>query len=92
MSSFSASPRAEEIIAELYGSVARIRETGKSVTAIVLPMSLYRTIQEYRATLGETRQGLPDYLGKYDLFGIPIYTDGGDDVIIKTGTTVLPGG
>lgn len=81
-------PRAEEIIAELYGSITRIRETGKPVTAIVLPISLYRVIQDYRGTLGETREGLPDYLGKYDLFGIPIYTDGGENVIIKTGTQV----
>lgn len=81
-------PRAEEIIAELYGSISRVRETGKSVTAIVLPMSLYRVIQDYRGKLGETREGQPDYLGKYDLFGIPIYTDGGENVIIKTGTQV----
>jgi hypothetical protein len=88
MSCSSEPPRAEEIIAELYGRIARIRENGKTVNAIVLPVALYRLIQEYRGRLGETREGLPDYLGKYDLFGIPIYTDGGNEVVIKTGTKV----
>lgn len=88
MSCSNEPPRAEEIIAELYGSIAKIREDGRTVTAIVLPVALYRLIQEYRGTLGETQAGLPDYLGKYDLFGIPIYTDGGNEVIIKTGTKV----
>lgn len=92
MSSSKPAPRAEEIIAELYGSISRIRETGKVVTAIVLPVPVYRTLQDYRGTLGEIREGLPDYLGKYDLFGIPIYTDGGEEVIIKTGTQVSSGG
>ncbi|MFW5694220.1 MAG: hypothetical protein ACOCYB_03565 [Alkalispirochaeta sp.] len=84
--------RAEEIIADVYGAISRVRDSGSAVTAIVLPVPVYRTIQEYRATLGETREGLPDYLGKYDLFGIPIYTDGGTDVIIKTGAHVPTGG
>ncbi len=92
MSSSREVPRAEEIIAELYGSISQVRDTGKVVTAIVLPVPTYRILQEYRATLGEIREGLPDYLGKYDLFGIPTYTDGGTDVIIKTGTQVPSGG
>ncbi len=92
MSSSKQAPRAEEIIAELYGSISRLRNEGKVVTAIVLPVPMYRTLQEYRGTLGEIREGLPDYLGKYDLFGIPLYTDGGEDVIIKTGTQVPSGG
>ncbi len=77
-------PRAEEIIAEIYGRVVHVRETGGRVTAIVLPMDLYRTIQEYRSRLGEAPGGFPDYLGKYDLFGVPLYTDGGETIVIKT--------
>lgn len=92
MSSSNQALRAEEIIAELYGSISQLRGTGKVVTAIVLPAQMYHTLQEYRGTLGDIREGLPDYLGKYDLFGIPIYTDGGENVIIKTGTQVPSGG
>lgn len=78
------SSRAEYIIAEVYGTVRKIREDGRRVYAIVLPISHYRIIQDYRARLGEVKEGLPDYLGRYELFGIPIYTDGGDAIVIKT--------
>lgn len=80
----NSSPRAEEIIAEIYGSIHGLRDTGREPRAIVLPPSYYRTLQDYRATLGDVREGLSDYLGRYELFGIPIYTDGGDQIVIKT--------
>lgn len=79
-------PRAEAIIADIYGSVSALREEGREPYAIVMPIALYRTVQEYRAGLGEIRDGLPDYLGRYELFGIPIYTDTGDAIVIRTRT------
>jgi|GEM_PF-998580 len=77
-------PRAEEIIAEIYGTLQKLREGGREARAIVLPVTHYRILQNYRATLGDVREGLPDYLGRYELFGVPIYTDSGDQIIIKT--------
>lgn len=76
--------RAEELIAEIYGKITALRETGRDARAIVLPIHHYRILQEYRAQLGEVREGFVDYLGQYELFGIPIYTDGGDAIVIKT--------
>jgi hypothetical protein len=77
-------PRAEEIIAAVYGRMASLREEGKSVTAIVLPAAFYRSIQEYRSRLGEMPEGRPDYLGKYELFGVPLYTDTSSNIVIRT--------
>lgn len=76
--------RAEEIIATVYGRIREQRESGKRVTAIILPVEMYRTVQAYRNSLGDAPEGLPDYLGKYELFGVPLYTDGGDRIVIQT--------
>lgn len=78
-------PPAQEIIAAIYRQISSLRENGRKPSAIVLPVSYYRAIQQFRGSLGEVPQGLPDYLGKYDLFGIPLYTDGGDTVVIRSG-------
>jgi hypothetical protein len=77
-------PRAEEIIAAVYAQLSALREKGRRPSAIVMPPGLYRIVQGYRALLGDVPDGLPDYLGKYDLFGVPIYTDGGEKIVIRT--------
>lgn len=73
----------EQVIAEIYGRISAVREAGRVVTGIVLPPDVYRSVQAYRAERGEVSAGLPDYLGKYELFGVPIYTDAGDRIVIK---------
>lgn len=75
---------AQELIALVYGQIAQLRENGKEATGIVVPPRLYRLLQDYRSTLGEIQEGLPDYIGRYDLFGIPLYTDTGDRVVIRS--------
>lgn len=75
---------AQELVAGIYGRLSSLRDAGKEATAIVLPPDTYRLLQEYRNNLGEVAAGLPDYLGRYDLFGIPLYTDTGTDVVIKS--------
>lgn len=77
--------RAEEIIAAVYGRISGLRRKGSNPTAIVLPVSYYRVIQEYRGNLGDAPEGMPDYLGKYELFGVPLYTDTGTEIVIRTG-------
>ena len=67
----------------MYGQIHALRQQGRVPTGIVLPHNLYQVIQEYRSGLGEVPGGLPDYLGRYDLFGLPIYTDGGETIVIK---------
>ena len=75
---------AQVLIAGVYGEISRLKKRGKTATAIVVPPHSYRQLQGYRAQLGEVREGLPDYLGQYDLFGIPLYTDGGDKIVIRS--------
>ncbi|MDA3948646.1 MAG: hypothetical protein PF508_05410 [Spirochaeta sp.] len=75
---------AQELIAGIYGRLCSLRDADKEATAIVLPPDSYRLLQEYRNNLGEVPAGLPDYLGRYDLFGIPLYTDTRTDVVIKS--------
>ena len=75
--------RAEEIIAAVYGRIVQVREEGRTPTSIVLPPALYRTLQDYRARLGDAPAGLTDYLGKYELFGVPLYTDSGTEIVIR---------
>jgi hypothetical protein len=77
-------PRAEEIIAGVYAQLCAVRERGRHPSAIVMPPALYQVVQRYRSLLGDVPEGLPDYLGKYDLFGVPIYTDGGETIVIRT--------
>ncbi len=79
-------PRAEEIIAEIYGRISSLRDRGREPEAIVLPMEYYRLLQLYRARLGDTPEGFRDYLGKYELFGVPLYTDNGTDIVIRAGS------
>jgi len=74
---------AQALIAEIYGRIYSLRNEGREATAIVLPPAQYRLLQEYRANLGDVPAGLPDYLGRYDLFGIPLYTDNGTDIVIR---------
>jgi len=74
---------AQELIAAVYGRIVSLREQGKEATKIVLPPRDYQILQEYRRTMGDVPQGLPDYLGRYDLFGIPLYTDSREHVVIQ---------
>ncbi len=76
-------PGAEEIIVAVYRELSRLRENRQEATAIVLPVSHYRVLQSYRARLGDPPPGLPDYIGKYELFGVPLYTDGGNRLVIR---------
>jgi hypothetical protein len=74
---------AQELIAAVYGQIVTLREQGKEAIKIVLPPRQYQVLQEYRRTMGDVPQGLPDYLGRYDLFGIPLYTDTREHVVIQ---------
>lgn len=78
---------AQELIAGIYGRIHALREEGKEATAIVLPPAQYKLLQRYRNGIGDVQNGLPDYLGRYDLFGIPLYTDNEQRVVIKSRRT-----
>lgn len=68
-------PRAEELIVEALRQKNELIERGRKPTGVVLSRSNYDRIQRYHATLGEVQGGFEDYIGKYTLFGMPIYVD-----------------
>jgi hypothetical protein len=77
---------AEEVLLEIYSQKTRIVESGGRPDRVVLSMDRYRLIQEYRARLGDVPPGMTDYLGKYELFGLPVYLDNDAACRVETET------
>ena len=76
---------AMRLIAEIYARISEVRDRDLQPTKVVLPPRAYRLVQAYRARLGEVAGDLPDYLGRYELFGVPIYSDTTDRIVIEAG-------
>jgi hypothetical protein len=68
-------PRAEEIIVEALRQKNEALSRGRTPTGVVLSRANYALIQRYHAGLGEVQGAVDDYIGKYSLFGMPIYID-----------------
>lgn len=68
-------PRAEALLATLWGEIRSRRERGEDPELVVLSMDNYRRIQRYHAHLGNLPNADLDYISKYELFGLPIYVD-----------------
>jgi hypothetical protein len=68
-------PRAEEIIVEALRQKNEILHSGGVPRGVVLSRANYERIQRYHAGLGEVTGEVEDYIGKYRLFGMPIYID-----------------
>ncbi len=68
-------PRAEELIISIYSQIQARREAGEPSGQVVMSLTTYRRIQAYRARLGELPEGREDYLGRYELFGLPVLVD-----------------
>jgi len=73
-----------EAIAAIHARIAAVRAEGRVPESIVIPVPLYRLIQKYRATLGEARNEDAEYIGKYQLFGLPILADQSDRIVVRT--------
>lgn len=68
-------PRAEEIIVEALRQKNEAVSQGRTPTGVVLSRRNYELVQRYHAGLGEVQGAVEDYIGKYSLFGMPIYID-----------------
>ena len=68
-------PRAEEHIISIYAQFRELRSNGDVPTRVIMSVDTYRVIQDYRSRLGELPQQEQDYLGKYELFGLPVMID-----------------
>ncbi|TVR92301.1 MAG: hypothetical protein EA428_04155 [Spirochaetaceae bacterium] len=75
MAAGSSEPRAEELILSIYSQIKARSEAGEPFGHVVMSVSTYRLIQAYRARLGEMPEGQEDYLGRYELFGLPVLID-----------------
>jgi hypothetical protein len=73
-------PRA--LIAEVYRQILLLKDSGKTPQKIFLHASHYQLVKWYRELLGSQQSDFPDYLGEYELFGIPIYAHDFPDRII----------
>lgn len=70
--------RGEELIAQIYAQVVALRSSRGGVPTatpgrIVMSIDHYRLLQDYRARLGDAPSPGLEYLGRYELFGLPIY-------------------
>jgi len=79
----SSSTRPEQIIASVYARARELRSSGIEPKRVVMPRRYYQAVQAYRATLGELANPELDYLGKYELFGLPIFVDEGDAFYVE---------
>ena len=48
-----------------------------------MPMSYYRALQEYHASLGEAPYETFEYLSRYEVMGLPIFVDNAGDLRIE---------
>ena len=64
--------RAEELIVEVYRQKTALEKAGTVPRFVDMTLGQYRTIQEYRARLGELPEGFADYLERYELFGLEV--------------------
>lgn len=73
-------PRA--LIAEIYRQILIIKESGGTPQKIFLHSNHHQLLKWYRELLGSQQSAFPDYLGEYELFGVPLYAHGFEDRVI----------
>lgn len=71
--------RAQQTIAVVYGLIAARRGEGTAATGVVLSPRMAEELEGYRARIGELPGG-GDYLGRHELFGLPILIDTDGDL------------
>ena len=69
------SPRAEAIIADIYGQVRAAFDTGAAASRVVMSREHYRLVQEYRGRLGDLADPSMDYIDRYTIFSLDIEID-----------------
>lgn len=75
--------RAEELIVNIYRDKINLQERGINPKRIVMPMESFRKIRAYHAGLGEIQGQFGDYITEDEIFGIPVYIDNVDEIIVE---------
>jgi hypothetical protein len=71
--------RAEELIASVYRQKRSLVEGGKAPEKVVMSKANYDILEDYRRKLPPYPLGVPDYITRDSLFGLPIYIDNNHD-------------
>jgi hypothetical protein len=71
--------RAEEIIAQVFKRKRELLLAGEKPEKIILSRENYETLEDYRRKLPPYPPGVPDYIGQYSLFDLPIFIDNSYD-------------
>ncbi len=74
--------RPEELIIQIYKSKCDLLEKGKKAQRIIMPMRFYKTIKYYHMSLGEIQSSFTDYITDDEIFGIPIFIDQVDSIVV----------
>ena len=72
-------PSAQEILLVLFSQKRDLIAAGGSPTRVVLSMQNYRTVQRFHASLGELPNPEIDYITRYTIFDLPVFTEEGTD-------------
>lgn len=74
---------AQEIIVEVWKKKSEMLQTGKRPSRLVLSQTNYRKLLNYKSMLGELPKPELDYLQKESLFGIPVYIDNEQALLVE---------
>jgi len=75
--------RAEELIVRIYKKKIDLQEQGITAGRIIMPMEYYKKIRKYHLNLGEIQGHFTDYITEDEIFGIPVYIDGIDGILVE---------
>ncbi|MBI9098689.1 MAG: hypothetical protein JEY91_09430 [Spirochaetaceae bacterium] len=75
--------RAEELIISIYKNKLDLQKKGISASRIIMTMEIYKKIKTYHLSLGEIQGEFGDYITDDEIFGIPVYIDNVDEIVVE---------
>ena len=75
--------RPEELIMFIYKNKTALQDNGIVASRIVMPMEYFKMIKLYHLRLGEIQGQFGDYITEDEIFGIPVYIDNIDEIIVE---------
>lgn len=79
----NSSIRAEELIVTIYKKKLDLQEKGKIASRIIMSMEFFKKIKIYHLGLGEVQGELGDYITDDEIFGIPVFIDHVEEIIVE---------
>lgn len=82
-STINSSVRAEELIVGIYKKKLDLQEKGVVASKIIMSMESFKKIKLYHIGLGEVQGEFGDYITDDEIFGIPVFIDHVEGVIVE---------